>query len=735
MSLYKDASLVMIPSAVKDGRLYSMRPIPEYGAEEVTNGDFATDSNWTKASGSTISGGSLNIVAAPYNANTRQSLSLTNGTTYEIVINAIAVGSATDNTFQLGFADSAGNPSDTTQQEFAVGTSVKKLIVTASATDSAIIFRSRDAGTSNLSITNVSVKEVLKPSGDFTFSRGSNLAATRVDVNGLIEKGRENLFVQSNQFDTTWILGSATITGGQSGYDGTNNAWKLQDTAVSAEHFVRQTPNVGNIVSVSVYAKANTLNFLWLRSVEAGVNKRTWFDLSSGSVGTSQGIDANIESVGNGWYRCSATFNHQAAFEYYIAISDANGSSSYAGTGNGSIYIQDAQLEQGLVATDYIETGASTAQAGILEDLPRLDYSGGASCPSLLLEPQRSNLVTQSEYFGSSYWIKNNISLVDNATTSPEGLVNAVKIVEDTSNNYHRTYSSQISVSASTNTCFSVFAKKGEKKYVAIGAVWNSSNGVVAQFDLEEGSLVYSGAAGAIFTYVDSDIVALENDWYKISIVAQTTQTIINFAVALSDGIFTYPSIDNVVNIYTGDGTSGVFIYGAQVEAGSYPTSYIPTYGGSAVTRSEDESGTSAISGLVGANGGSLFLEISYLELNPSSRLSLSDGTYNNLIYSRTQTSGRIQFLGGDLLLQAPSGFASLNTFYKVAIGFEENNAVLYIDGVQIDTDTSFTMPSGLEFFAFGTTDSSINPLRAEIKQVLVFPTRLTNAELAALTA
>ena len=130
------------------------------GVELVTNGDFATDTDWTKASGSTISGGSLNIVAAPYNANTRQALSLTNGTTYEIVINAIAVGSATDNTFQLGFGDSAGNPSNTTQHEFAVGTSVKTLIVTASATDATIIFRSRDAGTSNLSITNVSVMEV-----------------------------------------------------------------------------------------------------------------------------------------------------------------------------------------------------------------------------------------------------------------------------------------------------------------------------------------------------------------------------------------------------------------------------------------------------------------------------------------------------------------------------------------------------------------------------------------------
>ena len=130
------------------------------GSELVTNGNFETNSDWTLASGSTISGGSLNIVSAPYNANTRQTISLTSGKTYIVNINATATGSSNDNTFQLGFGDSAGNPSSATQHEFAPGTSTKSLFITASATDTTIIFRSRDAGTSDLSVHSVSVKEI-----------------------------------------------------------------------------------------------------------------------------------------------------------------------------------------------------------------------------------------------------------------------------------------------------------------------------------------------------------------------------------------------------------------------------------------------------------------------------------------------------------------------------------------------------------------------------------------------
>ena len=536
--------------------------------------------------------------------------------------------------------------------------------------------------------------------GDFTFSRGSNLSATRVNASQLIEKGRENIFVQSNQFDTTWLLASATITGGQSGYDGTNNAWKLQDTAVSAEHFVRQTPNVGNIVSVSVYAKANTLNFLWLRSVEGGVNKRTWFDLSSGSVGTSQGIDANIESVGNGWYRCSATFNHQAAFEYYIAISDANGSSSYAGTGNGSIYIQDAQLEKSLVATPYIETGASTAQAGILENTPRFDYSGGATCPSLLLEGSRTNLVTQSEYFGDSSWVKYGVGVgitpivTPNYAISPDGTQNASRLQCDLNGGNttsDRSWLYQAITTISGDNTFSLYVKNNLNEEIT--------------FTLSNGSS-------------ETVVVLSDGKWHRLSTVK-------------SGG--GQPRIGLIGGVGASD-TADLSIYGAQLEA-NYKTSYIPTYSVSA-TRAKDVCNKTNASGIIGQTEGTIYVELDKDFAAASERyIAIGDGTTANRIMIIGGTNGSIRaFISDNYILQFNNSTGSAIGNHKIALAYANNDIAFYVDGVQIALATSATIPAVSNLYV-GTHETGLSEsLNGGMKQALVFKTRLSNADLTTLT-
>ena len=230
--------------------------------------------------------------------------------------------------------------------------------------------------------------------GDFTFSRGSNLAATRINEQGLIEKGRENLLLQSNQFDNTssWSGTQVTKTGGQTGYDGSNDAWLLTST-VNYTQIIQNVSGSG-IHTFSAYLKDDNIGLMQLR-----VNGSSFglinIDLTNGVITGQAGttiIDKGIESVGNGWHRA------------YIVVNDSITSAriifnDLAGT---SFYIQDAQLEVGLVATDYIESGATTGKAGVLEDLPRLDWSG--SCPTLLLEPQKANLINYSEAFDS--WAK-----------------------------------------------------------------------------------------------------------------------------------------------------------------------------------------------------------------------------------------------------------------------------------------------------------------------------------------
>ena len=139
-------------------------------------------------------------------------------------------------------------------------------------------------------------------SGDFTFTRGSNLAATRVDENGLIEKGRENLLLQSNQFDTTWTTSSSSITGGQSGYNGGSNAWLLQATASTSTARLEQAISLTGVHTTSIYAKAGSTDWI---AIQMWSNHFAYFDVANGVVGNSGSvIDASIEAAGNGFYRC-----------------------------------------------------------------------------------------------------------------------------------------------------------------------------------------------------------------------------------------------------------------------------------------------------------------------------------------------------------------------------------------------------------------------------------------------
>jgi hypothetical protein len=217
--------------------------------------------------------------------------------------------------------------------------------------------------------------------GDLTFTR-SNDTATRVASNGLIERVRTNLILQSNSFDTTWALSNATATSGQTGYDGTSDAWLFETTIAGAE--IHQSISSTGILTYSVYAKAGSVNGIRLR-IDAATDGNGYFDLSDGTIFLLEGISASIVGVGGGWYRCSVSQNTSSPLKVQFFTTD--GTTSYD---NGTIYIQDAQLETGDIATDYIATTSAAVSVGPVANVPRLDYLG-SSCPRLLLEPQRTN--------------------------------------------------------------------------------------------------------------------------------------------------------------------------------------------------------------------------------------------------------------------------------------------------------------------------------------------------------
>ena len=214
----------------------------------------------------------------------------------------------------------------------------------------------------------------------FDFDRGST--ATRVNRDGLIEtvatdepridflnntKGhlllepeRTNSFQQSNQFDTTWTLSaSIDLTGGQNGVGGSNDAWLLKRNSTGSRYIQQSLSLSSAQYSYSVYLKAESTNWAFLWSYDGSASVNAYFDLENGVVGQIGGAaldSTNIESVGNGWYRCTLIYTHAPDLvRIYPAYS--NGSVS-TGTDNG-IYIQYAQLEAGSYPTSYIPTQGS----------------------------------------------------------------------------------------------------------------------------------------------------------------------------------------------------------------------------------------------------------------------------------------------------------------------------------------------------------------------------------------
>ena len=544
-------------------------------------------------------------------------------------------------------------------------------------------------------------------SGDLTFTRASD--GTRVNSAGYIERVPWNLLLQSNTFSTTWILPNATVTSGQTGYDGSSNAWLLSKSASGGR--IYQNISTSGVQTLSVYAKAGSLNWLSLWT-NIGTS---YFNLATGTKGSTTAgttIGSEIESVGNGWYRCSFIFDTSII---NVRIYPADGDLDISGT-SGNIYIQDAQLVEGSTAKPYFPTTDRL-------NVPRLDYSGG--CPSLLLEPQRTNLRVYSEQINSTNYSLTNVTSSENTLTSPDGTINADKIIESTSNSSHAVLCG-VSLGGTVDNspyCISVFAK-AEGRSEILFYDNNQATGGVSRFNLSTG-VVVSGT-GKIENY--------GNGWYRCTIFClKDNSTTANIHLYLLD------SAGN--STYTGNGTSGIGLWGYQVEAGSYATSYIPTTSAS-VTRVADEAYKTGISSLIGQSEGVLFVDFVYNSKSGTNRLSISDGTTNNWIFIGTPEDSAndgsrfyIKTNGSVAVDVGSSSYFTIGQRYKLAIAYKSGDWAVYGNGTLLYSGTSSiaSVSSPLSVFNFFSI-TGVAGAAENINQTVLFKTRLTNAELAALT-
>ena len=550
--------------------------------------------------------------------------------------------------------------------------------------------------------------------GDFTFSRST--MATRVNADGNIEKETMNLLLQSNSFDTTWIKSNASVTSGQTGYDGTSDAWLQQSTST----FCRLDQNITQtgVLTLSAYAKAGTSDFLLLEVTRSGGVFYAWFDLSSGAVGTTSAIDASIESVGGGWYRCSLIGNQTLSGQARLRVADSNGSTTTTTSSN--IYIQDAQLEQGLVARDYIETTTSAVEGGITDNVPRLDYTD-SSCPALLLEPQRTNIVPNSEYFGGwQIFGSGLVTLTANQIVSPEGIQNAYLL--ETSTDNKGIYATCGSLSSGNIVTISVYLKQkvGGSSIVRFGTSGTSFGGDKAsRFDLSDGTIEYENPA--------NDSVSIESvgdGWYRC-VITDTATASGAFAVIL------YSYLD-------GNANCDFYAYGAQAESNaSYPTSYIPTYG-SSVSRASSRNRLLGASNIIGQQEGTLYWDFKSNNTSNYKRLALSNGSTSNWIFVGMELdTGYIRgYIRNNNVVQFTfQGNVNLvNTRVKIALAYKENDIALYANGSLIGSSNNATIPLCNAVDMGSQNPTNYINATSVTNNAMLFKTRLSNEELADLT-
>ena len=328
-------------------------------------------------------------------------------------------------------------------------------------------------------------------------------------------------------------------------------------------------------------------------------------------------------------------------------------------------------------------------------NLPRLHYdlSNGNpdSCPCLLLEPASTNALGYSELFSS--WGSTRSAIVADSIMSPDGTVNASKMKDDgsTGTDTSQRFLSVIVANGSDYT-FSVFAKKGSMDFVAL-RTGNFSNGGGT------GETFFNLATGAVGTTYASHTASIEkypNGWYRCSIKFTA-------GTDLSGTVLIRQASANGTSTVPLDGNSFIYLWGAQFEQKSYATSYIKTTSNIGSTRSAETCNSAGNASTFNSEQGILFAEFSALADDGTMRqITLSDGTTQNTIRIQLEQSvsnaiwGIVTSGGSNQgILQYTSSDITNNT--KVALKYKVNDFALYVDGVQVATDTSgSTFSSGV---------------------------------------
>lgn len=581
-------------------------------------------------------------------------------------------------------------------------------------------------------------------------------------------KAEENLLSYSEDFaNAYWTKIDSSITVPVDGVgkpDGSGPSEKLSPSSDnSAAHVLYKTLFVPDNSIASVHIQAAGMNYvsMVLQPADQTQSMGAQFDLANKKVIFTQNAEGEIIDVGNGWLRIiliPKDKNIGSTIPFVIEPNDgstpninSNFRTTYAGDGTSGIYLWGAQLEQRDAVTAYtstmLEGGASapitryqpklmTAAA----DHARFDHDPlTGESKGLLIEEQRTNLIAYSEDFTQSFWNENRSSTLTNdhvfpnQLIAPDGVSLATKIIPKNVNGAHYIGSGNLNVSANTVYTASCYFKAAEIDTVSIALKKYDGLNNWVNFNLTDVT------ATPVHAFDDYSIEDVGNGWRRCSVSlnlgagADADAGLLYFYVKQASG-------------WIGNNYDGLYMWGAQVEQATFPTSYIKSSGATAGTvRSADNASITGenFSSWYRQDEGSIYIEAGTavdVSFTPYLGVGLDNGgdgyrfnsimSYENnkIIFNNWNGTGTVVTNG---LLINENGVSE-----KIAAVYKDNDFAMSANGSSVVSDTDGSHYKDMKTLYIGQTPypGTNRYLGNCIKKLAYYPQRLTNEQLQNLT-
>ena len=667
------------------------------GVQLVTNGSFDTDSDWIKGTGWSISGGKANFNGTS-NSNLRQDNVTEENKIYKV---SFEVSDYVSGIVQVNIGDNLQG------EDFTFSSNGVFVFYTTADSGTTQMVRFRPTTSAEFSIDNVSVREVGQ---DWSLGTGWSIAEDKAISDGTTDNlDQNNILTIGNSYKAQFTVSDLTTGALSFRLGGTNEIININSNGTYTAYGVAdgvilrlrsQSGFDGSITNISVK--------------EVGQN---WVLGTGYSIGEDKAVATNASN--SNLQQTNITITNTKKYKINFKIDDYSSGtikpqlgavSAVVGTAVGAngtyteILTANNNFDRIVFRTSGTAFNGSITNISVIEitdetNLPRINYEGfsydgsgaiipDSGCGSWLFEPQSTNAITYSELFSDASWNDIDVSL-ESGYLAPDGTNNAYKVTSTGTQSH--LYTGGVGGAIG--------------KHKSIYARTLSGTGTVNLCN-------HNSDTNALFTITEQ--------WQRFDIS--------------HSGIDVFYAVD-----FRGAGAtlSEVIIWGAQMEQQSYATSYIPTEGAT-VTRNQDVCNNGGSLASINSTEGTLYAEIAALANDGSFRvISINGGSRSNsvkFLYSAVDNSIR-----GVVRSSSSSVFdfnhilSDATDFIKVALSYKLNNFKMYVNGVEVATDTSGNTPIGLNQLAF-TNDDGIFPFFGKTKALAVWKEALSDQELADLT-